>query len=348
MNNTYIYSLSDPTSDQVKYIGKTNYPKRRYAAHFKKANMVHLKKEEWINSLKKIGLKPKMSIEDEVPISEWGFWEQYYISLYKSWGFSLLNATSGGGHDSTGFKHSEHSKKLMSEKQKRLFQNPEERERMRKINTGKKASEETRRKMREIQSRLSTLSKPVLQFDRNMNLLNKFHNAQKASRAIGESFGVISKHAISHSITQNGFAWRFETDKDFLLDTKIRIKKGINKCNADYKKQFKRYIKYFSPSAELRKRNNNKIGREKFGLIMKEKFKNSEYKKEHIKHLDISREKQKKSVSQFDLNRNFIKTYESMHEAGRVGGFDFKKISECAIGRQKTHKNFIWKFAEKK
>jgi hypothetical protein len=39
---------------------------------------------------------PKLEIIDIVKINEWAFWEQHYISLYKSWGFNLLNSTIGG------------------------------------------------------------------------------------------------------------------------------------------------------------------------------------------------------------------------------------------------------------
>jgi len=34
---------------------------------------------------------------DIVEDSEWLFWEKYYISLYKSWGFKLENKNNGGG-----------------------------------------------------------------------------------------------------------------------------------------------------------------------------------------------------------------------------------------------------------
>jgi hypothetical protein len=37
-----------------------------------------------------------LEILDEIPFSEWEFWEMHYISLYKSWGFNLVNGTKGG------------------------------------------------------------------------------------------------------------------------------------------------------------------------------------------------------------------------------------------------------------
>ena len=37
-----------------------------------------------------------MEIIDEVPEEEWEFWEQYWISQFKCWGFNLTNLTLGG------------------------------------------------------------------------------------------------------------------------------------------------------------------------------------------------------------------------------------------------------------
>jgi len=34
---------------------------------------------------------------DQVKSSEWKFWEKYYISLFKTWGFKLENLNNGGG-----------------------------------------------------------------------------------------------------------------------------------------------------------------------------------------------------------------------------------------------------------
>lgn len=96
---TFIYSLSDPISGHVRYIGKSNNPKQR----FTNGHMVCIhhkdkksKKRSWIKSLVDDGKKPKLDIIDEVDVSDWAFWERHYISLFKSWGFKLTNTTDGG------------------------------------------------------------------------------------------------------------------------------------------------------------------------------------------------------------------------------------------------------------
>lgn len=95
---TFIYSLNDPKTNYVRYIGKANNVEKRFERHLKEA--IKFKegthKIVWINSLLKILLKPTLTIIDEVLIDEYSFWEKHYISLYKSWGFDLTNGTEGG------------------------------------------------------------------------------------------------------------------------------------------------------------------------------------------------------------------------------------------------------------
>ncbi len=51
----------------------------------------------------------------------------------------------------------------------------------------------------------------------------------------------------------------------------------------------------------------------------------------------------KKKVDQYDLNMNFIKTYDSISELGLIG-FSIGNVTACCKGKRKTHKNFIFKY----
>lgn len=94
-NTTNIYCLLDPITLQPRYIGKADdVAYRFYEGHLKDKSKTH--KVSWINSLKSKKLTPIVVLIDEVPLEEWGFWEQHYISLYKSWGFNLTNHSLGG------------------------------------------------------------------------------------------------------------------------------------------------------------------------------------------------------------------------------------------------------------
>ena len=67
-------------NDNVRYIGKTKNLQSRSTDH----------KIKYPNC--------KFEIIDEIPTSEWKFWERHYIWLYKSWGFSIDNKKCYGGN----------------------------------------------------------------------------------------------------------------------------------------------------------------------------------------------------------------------------------------------------------
>jgi hypothetical protein len=96
MKTTYIYTLSDPRTNEVRYVGKTNNPVQRRSAHGVLTREVKSKKKSWIKKLKSLGLKPVFEIIEEVEESEWKFWEKYWIEQFRVWGFRLTNHTSGG------------------------------------------------------------------------------------------------------------------------------------------------------------------------------------------------------------------------------------------------------------
>jgi len=53
-----------------------------------------------------------------------------------------------------------------------------------------------------------------------------------------------------------------------------------------------------------------------------------------------------KKVDQYDLNGFYISTYNSMSEANKITGVDFRMISDCCRNIQKTAGNYIWKYHE--
>lgn len=98
MEYTYIYSLSDPMTGEIRYIGKTyNELKKRLYSHImecKTDRKTH--KINWIKSLLSNNKKPIISTIDIVPKSDWEYWEKYWIEQFKQWGFNLTNMTMGG------------------------------------------------------------------------------------------------------------------------------------------------------------------------------------------------------------------------------------------------------------
>lgn len=54
-------------------------------------------------------------------------------------------------------------------------------------------------------------------------------------------------------------------------------------------------------------------------------------------------EKQHMRVNQYDLNGNFIKTWNSLSEIGKVLNFSVSHISSCCNGYRKSVNGFLWK-----
>ena len=77
---TYIYYLHKGNNIPF-YVGKT------------------IRKDNSRLNAHKNSLKENIYLEiiDEIPTKEWEFWERYYISLFRSWGFGLINKNNGGG-----------------------------------------------------------------------------------------------------------------------------------------------------------------------------------------------------------------------------------------------------------
>jgi uncharacterized membrane protein len=98
----YIYTLSDPNTNQVRYIGKTNNLERRYKRHTCKFTLVNENtfKSKWILSLLDDEKLPILEVIDECVDKIIDNLESYWISQFKCWGFDLTNMTDGGD----GFK----------------------------------------------------------------------------------------------------------------------------------------------------------------------------------------------------------------------------------------------------
>lgn len=98
-----IYELVDPRDNRPRYIGYTKCELAvRLKRHFRAKCNKH--KINWLKLLKSQGLSPIPILIERVPNGQHQFWEKYWISQYRTWGFDLLNATEGGDgvEDSTG------------------------------------------------------------------------------------------------------------------------------------------------------------------------------------------------------------------------------------------------------
>ena len=90
---TFIYTLSDPSSMEVRYVGKTVDPKQRLRQHIHSSKKRYL--SSWIKSLAINGKSPLMEVIDQSD-DDWESLERFYISYFKFLGVRLTNLTDGG------------------------------------------------------------------------------------------------------------------------------------------------------------------------------------------------------------------------------------------------------------
>lgn len=122
MKTTFIYALLDPRTLKVEYVGRADNPKRRLVGHVSDSYREKTPKALWIGELLLLGLRPTLEIVDQVPLSEWKFWEREYVRVFRILGNLLLNANDGGGGPT---HHSEESKKKISAGGKGKGKSPE-------------------------------------------------------------------------------------------------------------------------------------------------------------------------------------------------------------------------------
>ena len=175
METLFIYTLSCPITNTVKYIGKTFDIDDRYnrhiSAYYLSDNTI---KSNWIISLIRGGLYPVIEVLDEGNTDNINNLEKYWISQFKNWGFELKNGTGGGdGYDWTGRKHTEESVLKM------------------KIN--------------------HPLRRCAGKFDLDNNLVERFISLHEASELSNLSRRSISDYCNSEKIIK-GFIWKYIDD----------------------------------------------------------------------------------------------------------------------------------------
>lgn len=92
----FIYSLSDPITNEVRYIGKTGDLKTRYKAHLSASRKIHTRIGHWIKSLLNQNLQPALSVIEECNKIDWQKREKFWIAYYRKKGINLINHTKGG------------------------------------------------------------------------------------------------------------------------------------------------------------------------------------------------------------------------------------------------------------
>lgn len=156
MEQTIIYYLHK--GDNIPfYIGKTIDLNFRISIH-----------------RKTYGKNVKMEILDIVETSKWVFWERYWISQFKTWGFELTNGNNGGGGPTKCDFKPERGKKI-SLSNKGLS----------KLHKGKPFTEEHKAKIKAKRDHLKGRKNtwqivPVIQLDLEGNFIREWESQTQA------------------------------------------------------------------------------------------------------------------------------------------------------------------------
>jgi len=121
----YIYSLIDPRTNEIRYIGKTIDPERRRRDHYKYAvRNPQVPKDLWYRSMLDKGVEPIFHIVMKIPDDRWQRLERQVIAKYREMGYRLLNMTDGGD-GSQGYRWTDEQQERHRETCRRLWDNPE-------------------------------------------------------------------------------------------------------------------------------------------------------------------------------------------------------------------------------
>lgn len=110
MLTAYIYTLSEPGTEKIRWVGKTaRKPNHRLACHLSERQKGNPHKWNWIRRLKRRGLLPIQEVIEVVVGDGWAEREIYWIALHRFEGCELLNLTDGGD-GGLGCVHSQESR----------------------------------------------------------------------------------------------------------------------------------------------------------------------------------------------------------------------------------------------
>lgn len=167
----FIYTLSDPRDNLIRYVGVTKNPKQRLRDHIKELKN-NTRKTAWVKSLKKEGLNPNLEILEESSLETWQEDEIFFIELLRSWGFDLTNTAAGGLGN--------------------IVWNNEMREKLSKSMTGKKLSDERKRQMSEYNNyvynnglrKLPKTSKPIFSYNDDGLKISSYPSSNEAAKQV--------------------------------------------------------------------------------------------------------------------------------------------------------------------
>ncbi len=98
-NVVFIYALINPLNDLVFYVGASTYPERRLYDHLNGMNYGESLKNDQLRQISKEGEIPELLILEQCDLKSASYWEEFYIHLFRYYGFSLCQTRTSGYHE---------------------------------------------------------------------------------------------------------------------------------------------------------------------------------------------------------------------------------------------------------
>lgn len=206
---TLIYVMKDPTSLEIRYVGKTTTTLiKRLGQHISDSYKSKNHRAYWIQSILKENKIPCIEQIDECSWDESQSLETYYIAKYRADGYNLVNETVGG----EGV-------------------------------LGRISSEETILKHKEAAR--NKLEK-IYQYDLDGNFIKEWNNAPEAAEYLGcKNASGITRCLRGERFKYKDFIWKFEfiespdeVIKDYKESKELKRKRNIEKSSKGYMQKY--------------------------------------------------------------------------------------------------------------
>lgn len=206
----------------------------------------------------------------------------------------------------------------------------------------------------DFRNRYIGLNKECYQYSLCGKFLKSFLSATDAAKSVGSTQGVISSACRGDYASAAGFYWKYADDAEFGVDLSSEELESLDRFAGrkvvfqyDLNGNFIRSFKSVTDTAAFIGCSTNEISK-----VCMRKNKTSHgfifrYEEDSVTEDDlkgIGKNNRKKQVEQFDMNDNYIATYNSIADAERLTGTKSSSITNCCKGLYKHANHFKWKY----
>jgi len=187
--------------------------------------------------------------------------------------------------------------------------------------------------------------KPIIQYDLEGNFIREWKSATEVNNILQLNKTNILSVCKQRSKTAFGFIWRYKNDplpENYKLSKFDKNKKEIIQYNKLGEK-IKTWNSITEASINLQINNTDIsdccLGKQKtsHGFIWR-------YKNDPLPENYKLPKNKGRSINQYDLNGEFIKTYDRISDVKENFKFDISGINQCIRGKQKTAYGFKWEY----